>query len=135
MSFAQTLEHEVASVFAHRPEAAQALFAEVLPLVQAAGPVVTAVERELKPVLPPAADERAVKIEAFLTGYAPPATDLAATVTTLAAEPTALLLRDVAKFAVRTLLPNPILDSLLNFAIEGAYQLYVVQAAAAPAPA
>ena len=133
MSFVSTLEHDLASVFAHRADAANALFTEILPIVNLAGPVVAAVERELKPVLPAGADERAVKIEAFLAGYTPKSANLTAQAQTLAQEPAALLLRNAAKFAVQTLVPNPILDSLLNLVIETAYQLYVVQPETVPA--
>ena len=134
MSIFDTFEHFFAHLFPHNPKEAEALLTEISPYVNEAGPVVTAVEQDLKPVLTPEGIERAQTLNRFLAKYIHEEQALEAKVNELVNLSTGDLLRDAAKAILLTMLPPTVPTALLNLVIETAYQLYVVRKAQ-PKPA
>lgn len=135
MSIFDTLGHFFAHLFPHNKKEAQALLTETSPYVNLAGPLVQAVELELKPVLTKDQVQRAEGLNAFLGKYIKKEQDLQNKVNELLPLPTADILRDTAEFLVAQFLPATVDKALLNWVIETAYQLFVVRAAKlAPAP-
>lgn len=132
MSFFGSIGHFFASLFGKNGNVAQTVLHDVSSFVSLAEPIVADVQAELKNI---PQDSVTAAIEKFLAKYAPDVTQVGGIATQLAALPAANMWQSVASMALSFLAPTGTATSLLNLAIELAYQIFQKKQAAAAIPA
>ena len=128
MSILGTIGKFFSGLLPHHQDAANEVLKDVSVYLPMALTCVTAVENELKI----AGNPSAVQIGKFLSKYEPDLQKVVATAQQLAALPASDLFHEAALYALNTLAPPGVTQSLLNLAVEMAYNILK---ASAPAPA
>lgn len=132
MNIFSSIGHFLEHLFGANSNVAETILGDVSHIVTLAGPIVADVEADLK-TIPQGSTVAA--IEKFLAKYAPDASKVGALAGQLAELSGPDLWRNAAQMALSFLAPAGTAASLLNLAIEFAYQIFQKkQAAAAPAP-
>jgi hypothetical protein len=123
MSWLSPLGHLFKALFGAHGDIAQGILHDVSSFVQLADPIILDVESELKPI---ASDKtaRVAGVLKFLGKYEPDVQTAVDTANRLAGLPTEDLLRQAAVFALTTFVPAGTTASLLNLAVELAYNIF-----------
>ncbi len=132
MNIFSSIEHFFEHLFGANSNEAQKVLGDVSHYVTLAEPIVVEVEDIIK-----AAPQSAVlaAIEKFLSKYEPDLAKVATTAASLAALPSADLWHNAAVLALQTLVPQAgVAASLLNLAVELAYNIFKQKQAATAQP-
>lgn len=129
MKFFDAIGHFFKSIFGADSTVVQGVLKEVSSVATLAAPIIQDVETTLKA---PAAAGSSVdqKLLTFLGKYEPDAAKVASTATALAALPVSDMLAKAAQFALATFVPAGTAASLINLAVELAYNVFKAKTAA-----
>jgi hypothetical protein len=128
MKFFDAIGHFFKSLFGADSTVVQTVLHEVSSVATLAQPIIADVEANLKA---PAAAGSSIetKLLAFLGKYDGDVAKVATTATALAALPVADMLAKAAQFALATFVPAGTAASLINYAVEFAYQVFKTKTA------
>lgn len=128
--------HFFTSLFGNKGAIAQKILHEAGSFVNLAGPIVAEVDAEVRAL--PDQGKSIQSIEGFLKKYESDAAKVSSIAQSLAGLPSADLWHNLAVIALQTLVPAGTAGSLLNLAVELAYNIFKqsrVAPVAAPVPA
>ena len=130
MGLWSAIGHFFTSLFGKSAGIAQEVLHDVSSFVQLAEPIVEQVETEIKAQTADTPSSAVSAVAAFLTKYEPNLVRVQAASAALATLPAADLFRNVAVYALQAVAPKGTANSLLNLAVELAYNIYKKKTAA-----
>jgi hypothetical protein len=135
MNIFSGISHFFTSLFGKNADTAQKVLHNVSSFVTLAEPVVAEVETEVKQLAAVDPNAKLQLVAKFLSKYEPDLAKVASTANSLSGLPEADLLHNLATIALSTLVPSGTAASLVNLAIELAYNIFKTKSAATAAPA
>jgi hypothetical protein len=128
MKFFDAIGHFLKSLFGADSTVVQTVLHDVSSVATLAAPIIADVETNLKPAAA-AGSSVSAELLTFLGKYDKDAAKVATTANTLAALPVTDMLAKAAQFALATFVPAGTATSLINYAVEFAYQIFKKKAA------
>lgn len=134
MNIFSGISHFFQSLFGKNGATAQAVLHNVSSFVTLAEPIVSEVETEVKTLVAVDPNAKLQLIAKFLAKYQPDVAKVASATNSLSSMPDADLWHNLATFALNALVPGGTAGSLINLAIELAYNIFKSKSAVSTAP-